>query len=220
MIYFDARDDLQYMERLLVTFENIIEIEFTVRLINKAQGMQYLGSYDMFKRIREDASKSNPQYLRIRNSYARMIPRAISICQRENISCQRSGQSAPIEGNISYQGTIFELALNRPSDLVDIDTDLRDTVNKAIGAIQIRMSREWRQLINPLYWIGKAFVFLVKLPYNLLKLSGFDVDKIQEHLIARLFQLLYVIALILIFIHFGLNTVIDLGSFLAGVIIK
>jgi hypothetical protein len=215
MIYFGARDELKHMQSLLAQFENIVSIERVTRERLRAEGAQYLGPYDVFKRIREESARSNPTYAELRVSYAKLVPRADKICDREGISWHRQGRAAPLEGGSAFQGSIFGFVLNRPSDLMDIDTDVRDTANQCIGVLERKSSKELSQLINPLYWIGKAVIWIVRLPYTILELSGFDVQKIQEHMIARLFQLLYVIGLIWILLRLGLSSAIDLGSLIA-----
>jgi hypothetical protein len=214
MIYFSVRDDLRHIRSLLHHFEEIVSIEQETRQGLREGGAQYLGPHDMFRRVREESSKTNSAYSGLRAEYAQMIPRTNEICEREGIAWHRQGRAAPLEGGLPFQGSIFELILNRPSDIMDIDTDLRDTANQCIGVLERHVSHELRQLINPIYWIGRIVLFVVRLPYTILELSGFDVEQIQEHLIARLFQLLYVIALILILVRFGLASAIDLKSLL------
>ena len=174
-----------------------------------------MNSYAFLKQIREDLSKTNSEYQGLRTIYAKLIPRANEVCERENVSWHRKGMAAPLEGGGAFQGSVFEFILNRPSDLMDIDTDVKDTINQVLGILEHKESQEFKKLLNPFYWLREAFIFVVRLPYNILKLSGFDVDKIQEHLFARLFQLIYVIALILVLVWFGLTSVIDLKTLLA-----
>ena len=214
MIYFSVRGDLEHMESLLGEFERIVSIEQATRQRLREDGAQYLGPQDMFKRIRTESAATNPDYSELRVEYAKKIPRANEICGRESIPYEIEGRAAPIEGGVPFAGSVFTFPLNRPSDMMDIDTNLRDTANQCIGVLERRRGQELMQLTNPLYWIGRAIRFVVRLPFTILELSGFDVEVIQEHLIARLFQLLYVIALILILVRFGLTSVIDLGSIL------
>ena len=214
MIYFSIRGDLENIELLLRDFEQIVSIEQDTRQRLKEDGAPYLGPQHMFKRIREESAESNAEYSELRAEYAKLIPRSNEICDREGIAYYIEGRGAPIEGNLPFQGSIFEFPLNRPSDMMDIDTKVRDTANQCIGALERRKGDELRQLINPIYWLRRAIVFVVRLPFTLLELSGFDVEIIQEHLIARLFQLVYVIALILILVRLGLTSLIDLSSLL------
>lgn len=220
MGFFQARADLRHIETLLATFERIVAFEATARQNFRNEGAQFLGPHQMFRRIREEAATRHPEYAPLRQSYARMIPGANLISERTGILWHRQGRAAPLEGRAPFQGSVFELILNRPSDLADLDTDLRDTANQVIGVLEQRLREERRRLFNPFYWIAKAATLIVRLPYNLLKISGFDVDKMQEHFIARLFQLLYVIALILIAFRLGVTSLADLASFLSAVIGK
>jgi hypothetical protein len=212
MIYFATRSELSQMRSLLQKFERIIAIEQTIKNQLREEGNEYLSPSGMFKDIRNEASKREPEYQELRASYAKLIPIANKICDREKVSWYRQGYAAPIEGGMAYQGSVFKFVLNRPSDIVDIDTDVRDTINQTIGSFEQKLADEFRRLVNPLYWLVQGFIFIVRLPFKILEISGFNVDIIQEHLVARFFQLLYVIALILNLIRFGLAQVIDLGS--------
>ncbi len=212
MNYFSTKDDLEHMRTLLDNFERIITIEQRTR--ETLRKKDFLTMHSFFKELREEASKTNPEYKDLRATYAKMIPRANEICEREKVSWHRQGWAAPIEGGSAFQGPILGFVLDRPSELMDIDTDVRNTINQVLGILEYREAQEYKKLINPLYWLMQAFIFVVRLPYTILKISGFDVDKIQEHLFARLFQLIYVIALILVLIWFGLESVIDLKTLL------
>lgn len=214
MIYFSTLDDIKHMESLLDNFERIIEIEQHVNMRLKEEKTNFLTSYAAFKHIREEASKTNPEYQKLRATYAKLISRANEICTQNTISWNRKISLPSLEGGGTIQGSIFEFVLHRESSLIDFDTDVRDTINKALGVLERKASNEFKNLVNPFYWFLQAFFFVVRLPYNLLKLSGFDIDEIQKHLIARFFQLIYVIVLILILVWFGLVSIIDLKTLL------
>lgn len=219
MLYFSVRSDLQHIKSLLNTFEQlrVIEQETRERLVR--EGSSWLSPHSMFKHIREEASKSDPSYSRIRGIYTRQIPKVNDICKRENISWHRQGRAAPLEGSAPFSESIFALALNRPSDLMDIDNDVRDTANQAIGILEKKTSEELLKLVNPFFWIKEIFIFIVRLPYTLIELSGFDVKKVEEHLIAKLIHLAYVVALILILLKLGFASSISINEII-GVLPK
>jgi len=214
MSYFQTKADIAHMNSLLAAFERLVEIERESRGKLREEGTDYLSPLHLFKAIREHAAAGSPEYRQLRASFAQMIPRANDICDREHVSWHREGRAAPMEGGMPFRGSIFDLVLDRPSDFMDIDNDVRDTVNRALGSLERTRGQEVRRLLNPISWVTRAVVFVVRLPYLILQSSGFDVDKIQEHLIARLFQLLYGIALIVLLVRFGLGSVIDLKSLL------
>lgn len=198
MIYFDTKSDISHMERLLARFELIREIE---------------------KTIREEATVRDAQYGNLRRQFARMIPRANDICDGHSIAWYRNGRAAPMEGGLTFEGSIFDLVLDRPSDIMDIDTDIRDTINRCIGALEVKATREFRQLINPLYWLRRLLIFIIRLPYMLIEVSGFDVAKIQDHFLGKLAQLIYVILLVLFLIWLGVESIPDLISLIGSALV-
>lgn len=218
MIYFVVKDKIEHMTRLLALFEAIREVEKKTRSELVDEGRSWLGPYGMLKDIREEAALRDPSYSVMRTDFARMIPRANELCEEESISWQRVGLSAPMEGGAKFQGSIFDLVLNRPSDLLDIDSDVRDTVNKCIGSLEDRRKKEFRQLINPFYWVRQIVVFVIRLPYLLIEASGFDVAKIEDHFLGKLAHLIYVILLVLVLLWFGIDSTSDLVALLLTVI--
>jgi len=219
MIYFGTKAAIKHIEGLLARFENIREIEKATREALRDEGAKYLSPHGMFKRIREQAAERHHEYGELRRQFARMIPRANDICGEESVAWHRQGHAAPMEGGLQFEGSIFDLVLDRPSDMVDIDSDVRDTINKTIGSLEVKAGKELRQLINPFYWLRRLLVFVIRLPYTLIEASGFDVAKVEDHFLGKFAQLLYVIVLILIFIRLGVESVEDLISLIGPFLI-
>jgi len=65
------------------------------------------------------------------------------------------------------------------------------------------VERERRYLRNPLNWVKEALVFVLRIPFLLVKATGFDVAKVEDELWAKLFKLLYLLALIYIALRLG-----------------
>jgi len=214
MIYFETKSDISSMQGVLKLFEEIRAIEKDVREELREEGASYLSPHGMFKHIREEAAKRNDRYSELRQDFARMIPHVNQICEAHSIACHRSGRAAPMEGGLPFEGSIFDMVLNRPSDMFDLDNDVRDTVNKCLGAQKEQLSKELRQLINPIHWASRLLIFLIQLPYKLIEISGFNVEKIQDHFLGKFAQLLYVIALILFLLWLGVESIQDLISIL------
>jgi hypothetical protein len=82
-----------------------------------------------------------------------------------------------------------------------------DCANEALALLEDQVEAERKKLKNPLYWIWMLVVFIIRLPYNFIKLSGFDVDKIQDHFFGKLFTTLFQI----IWILFLLGLLLYLG---------
>ena len=70
-----------------------------------------------------------------------------------------------------------------------------DIIDRAIGIYQSDQSLCFRRTINPLWWIGKFFAWLVSLPFKLLGTIGFDQKKAEESLLGKIIKaLLYLIS--------------------------
>jgi hypothetical protein len=80
-----------------------------------------------------------------------------------------------------------------------------DALNQTIGECEARVAVEFRRLINPLYWIKEVLVLVIRIPFILIEASGFDVSKVEDHLLAKAFKLLEVVAIIYILIRLGLT---------------
>ena len=210
MLYFDLKSDLHHMNSLLSKFERIVEIEKQTRERLRSHGTTYLTSAHMFRTIREESSGASPEYASLRATYAKMIHRAVSICEREGNAHHIQGRAALLEGGTPFSDSIFALILNRPSDVADFDTTLRDDANRLIGALEGKLAAERRRILNPFHWLTALMTAIVRLPYTIISVSGFDVSKIEEHLIGKAIHLLYVVALLLILVRLGLGSSVDL----------
>jgi hypothetical protein len=218
MRYQDLRRDMSLLNELLAEFEEIVRIEKATRESLHSQGRTYLNPPHMFREIREEAVRRYKHYAELRTSFARKIPTAVQICEREGVAVHIEGRAALLEGATSFSDSVFALILDRPSDLVDFDTSLRADTNQAIGALETKLQRERRRLTNPLNWIKAVIVAVVRLPYTIISMSGFDVAKVEDHLIARVIHLVYVVALLLILIRLGLTGAIDLSQLIGNLV--
>lgn len=216
MLYLDLRREVALLNQLLTEFEEIVRIEKATRESLRSQGRTYLNPAQMFREIREEAARRYKHYSDLRASYARKIPSAVKICEREGVAVQIQGRAAPMEGGSPFADSIFALILDRPSDLADFDSPLRTDANQAIGALETKLQMERRRLLNPLNWAKAAIVVVVRLPYTVISMSGFDVSKVEDHLIARVIHLVYVVVLLLIVARLGLSAAIDLPTLIQG----
>ncbi len=71
---------------------------------------------------------------------------------------------------------LYQLRIPRKSIL--------DCLDRAIGEYERLQKRLFRQLFNPLYWLG----LIVAIPFRILAFAGFDAEKIERSLIGRLYK--------------------------------
>ncbi len=67
-----------------------------------------------------------------------------------------------------------------------------DYINKLIGKLTKAKSDAFKQIFNPLSWLS----FILKIPFLILKQTGFNVDKIEDALWGKLFKLVFLLFLV------------------------
>ena len=76
-------------------------------------------------------------------------------------------------------------------------------LNQLVGATEEAVDREWRKLRNPFAWIKGGLLLVIRLPFMLVAASGFDVAKIEDHVLAKVFKLVEILAIIYLLLRFG-----------------
>lgn len=78
--------------------------------------------------------------------------------------------------------------------------EILDYLNKMIGSLENNKRKAIYTLINPLAWLS----FILKIPFWIIKQTGFNVDKVEDHLIGKLIKLVETLLLTYILLrHFG-----------------
>jgi len=209
MSYLQAKSDLHFM---LEFRQAVLELW---RLEDEAVGKS--GSLDSFssrhlrpievQEIVQSKARQIPGYQQARESVVKGILRANRIASKLRVPVEiRSfpmpalAGSAPILELSCFDAVIRDISyngVNRP--LVD------DALNQTIGECEARVMAEFRHLINPLYWIKELLVFIIRIPFILIEASGFDVSKVEDHLLAKVFKLIEIGAIIYILVRLGLT---------------
>jgi hypothetical protein len=205
MIYFSKKANLEFINDFLKTYDQIRAIEKQAHEKMLGEKHDWITPDGVNKLIRETASQLNSDYSSLRMNYLRKVDRANEISKNERIEYYLNIVSAPLEGSRKYSGSIYEFFLDPISSIFDFDRDCHDTLNKLIGKLEAEMNQEYRNLFNPLYWLGKFVIYIIRLPYTMILLTGFDINIIQKPLFGNLFLLLYMVGLIYILVYlFGL----------------
>jgi hypothetical protein len=77
---------------------------------------------------------------------------------------------------------------------------------------------EWSHLKNPFYWLKALFTFILRIPFMLIEATGFNVDKVEDHFLAKLFKLIEVIVILYLLFRLGAGNkgLIEVLKSLAG----
>lgn len=82
---------------------------------------------------------------------------------------------------------------------------IMDAINGTIGQLEADEKREFRRLINPGWWVFETFRFVIRIPFTLISLSGFDVTKFEDHFWAKLFKLVEIAVILFVLLRLGLE---------------
>ena len=72
-----------------------------------------------------------------------------------------------------------------------------DCIDRAIGAYERERQRLFRASFNPLYWLGLALVWFLRLPFQLLGAAGFDAERAEHSLVGKCVKVVMVIATVI-----------------------
>lgn len=78
-----------------------------------------------------------------------------------------------------------------------------DAIEQTIGCCEEQVKHELRNLINPLYWLRELLFFILRIPFILIQATGFDTDKVEEHLVGHLFKTLELALIFYLLLRLG-----------------
>lgn len=200
MIYFQTKKDLEFLKKFKHNIHSLYEIE---NAVPEPRAMLFIES-DMQKYRQEEASK-NPNYQGLREEIAKNTVYATRIISKVNIGLTITSYPAPAVGGPVIYINMLDAILNDYTHGGVEPQLIIDTLNKTIGIYERLVEEEFYNMINPLYWIKSMFLLIIKMPYNILKLSGFDVAKIEQALWGKAINLLWMLMLIKMLIDYGFN---------------
>lgn len=160
---------------------------------------------------------ANNEGKNLREKLAQEIPKAIETAYRNGVSIDYKSLPAPAVGGVIIPVNIFHAVLEDTSYDGINETWIEDKINETIGQLKRKLRNDFFKLINPFFWLYQFFVFIIRIPFYLISISGFDVAKIEEHLISKIFKLLEIIILVYFLLKLGIQKS-DLLNWLKGLI--
>ena len=166
----------------------------------------YHNSYD-FPQPRETQStvqkicmqKYNSTYQTCRTELAKQIPSMQKIAHKLGINSYRVGQAPAVIGGAQYEIEIFNSLLEQSGYTELEPTVVFDTVSKMKGELNENIRSEWRRILNPLTWTS----FILKIPFLLIKQTGFNIDKIENELWGKLIKTGCLVLLLWVLLRWG-----------------
>lgn len=138
-------------------------------------------------------------YQTCRAELAKQIPTIQTIAENLGINSYRVAHAPAAIGGTMYEIEIFNSLLEQAGYTELEATVVFDTLNKMQGKLKENIKSEWHRILNPLTWIS----FVLKIPFLLIKQTGFNVDKIENELWGKLIKTACLILLIWILLRWG-----------------
>ena len=186
MSYFQAKSDLKFIRNFHQSLVELWRIETEVaKNINFST---YRSKMDYQSALQAQASKIKG-YQEVRTCVAKGVLRAERIGSRFRVPIIFESYPAPAVGGPVIRLKVFSAILKDMSHGGLITKQaIYDALNQTIGECEASVSVEKRRLINPIYWIKELIVAIIRIPFMLIEASGFDVSKVEDHLLGRIFK--------------------------------
>lgn len=165
----------------------------------------YRSKYEYQTVLQAEASKIKG-YQEVRQRVAKGILRGDRIALRFGVPNIFESFPAPAVGGPIIRQNVLYAILKDSSHGGQINNQaIYDAINQTIGESEAEVSLKKRRLLNPFYWIKELIVFIIRIPFLLVQASGFDVSKVEDHFLAKIFKLLFIIAIIYILLRLGIE---------------
>lgn len=201
MIFFKAISDLNFMCEFRNKVLSLWKIE--------AEAASEIAALSVIPRERQAAVQSRAlgkkDYLKLREWVAMEVSRASHIARLRGAPIDIQSIPPRSVGGVILPINIFYTILQDTSYGGVSNQMILDAINLTIGGCTKKVRRDFWRLINPFYWIKELIKFILRIPFLVIKTTGFDVSKIEDHLFGRLFKLLELGVLIYILIRLGLK---------------
>jgi hypothetical protein len=206
--YFQAKSDLHFVLEFQTAVLELwgLEDQAAARLQSRGLSLSHRDPREHQERLQREAS-SIEGYQQVRERVTKGILRVNRIAHRLRVPTEfRAFPMAALAGQLPIITLSLFRAIICDTSYTGVNRQLiYDALNQTIGECEARVAVEFRRLINPLYWIKEVLVLVIRIPFILIEASGFDVSKVEDHLLAKAFKLLEVVAIIYILIRLGLT---------------
>lgn len=159
---------------------------------------------DYFDAVLRSATEK-PEGKVLRDWLAKNIPRAQQIAHSNNVSINLQSYPAPAVGGPVIPVNIFDAILH---DIGHESLDqnwIEDCINETIGKLEHKIKKELYKLFNPLHWLYSILIFILRLPFLLISLTGFNMEKVEDQLIGKIFKLVELIIVLYFLFKLGIE---------------
>lgn len=138
-------------------------------------------------------------YQNLRVEIAQQIPKIRRIAAGIEVQTERHSYPAPVTGGPVLPVGIFDSILEDLGYVRTEHTTREDTLNKMVGILKETKKCAFIRIFSPFAHLQ----FLLKIPFLIIKQTGFNTDKIENELIGKTFKLLLLPILIYLLLKLG-----------------
>lgn len=202
MLYFTTKVDIAFLKNFKQKVEALWKLEEEIR--KSFNPSAFIMGND-YRQMVLDKATSCDEGRKLREELAKDISRAVQIASKNYVVIDFKSVPAPAVGGAILPVNMFYAILQDTSyDGVD-DNWIRDKIDETIGQAERRLKVELFKLFNPLYWLYSLLGFVVRIPFHLISISGFNVSKVEDHFLGKLFKLAEVGVIIYVLVKLGIE---------------
>ena len=202
MIYFSTKRDLLFLKEFRQRADGLWGLEAEV---DRSLGRSAMLSEREYREAILDEATATGNGKALREQLAKDIPRAIRIARKNAVPVDWKSYPPPITGGAIITVNALRAILQDTSYGGIEPSEIRDIINMTIGTAEERLRTEFFHLINPFYWLLEFVIFALRIPFYLVSATGFDVSKIEDHFLAKLFKLVEMIVIVYVLLWLGLE---------------
>jgi hypothetical protein len=206
-----AKDDLAFMQDFTEAIERYYEDRALEGELEDEDNYPVMMTQEQAEVIGRELRRARANVQDLRTRLLRDTPRATRIATRVGSHLITVSAPPPINYHLPtvYQNKFQAIFHDSTYGQQVRPENVLDCANETIGLLEEQVESEIKKLKNPLHWIWMLIVFIIRLPYNFVKLSGFDVDKLQDHFFGKffgvLFQILWIVFLVGLLLYLGVG---------------
>ncbi len=200
MSYFQARSDLEFIRQFRADVLQLWELEDQAAEETKLP--RSLLPRALQQAVQAEASKI-AGYQEARDRVNMGVLRAIDIARRLGVPVDFQSIPPPAVGGVIIPVNKFYAVLDDHSHDGVMRQQVWDALTQAVGQCEAEVARQFRRLVNPLYWIRELLVFVIRIPFMLIQASGFDVSKVENHFLAKAIKLVELVLILYVLARLG-----------------
>lgn len=212
-----AKKDLEHILKYQVDLQLLWQIEAAA---SKAlNGSSFWSIPSEYQRAVQRKASGVPEYQKVRDRVARATPRMKRIAYQANLGTEFISCPPPAVGGPVIRVNAFDAVLTDCSHGGIPQQSIIDLLNQTRGTAEDNIHAELIKSINPFHWLKELIVLILRIPFVLVQATGFNVEKVEDHLLSKIFKFAELVFIIWLGFKIGLGSD-DLHSLFERIVMK